>query len=132
MTRNWVRREELQKVTWMLEEECKEHKAARLSLESIRFERNAIRTAVANYFAQVGTRHGENFLHDVERLILCAQAASQMHEEARLLLDQALTERDQALQVLADAPHAPGCWAYSVKTGLPDYPGDCNCWKAEL
>lgn len=57
-------------------------------------------------------------------------ASSRMHEETRVLLDQALAERDQARKKLADAPHGPYC---SSQVAVPEPPRyGCDCWKAGL
>jgi hypothetical protein len=56
-------------------------------------------------------------------------ASIQMHEQARALLDQTLTERDQARQMVADAPHACSCRQYYVN-GVGDV--GCTCWKVGL
>lgn len=70
-----------------------------------------------------------------------ARASQQMHEDARRLLDQTLTERDAGqadnhkiaemyrivVKQLADAPHSLGC--HSGYNRVSDI---CNCWKAGL
>lgn len=76
-----------------------------------------------------------------------ARALQQMHEQARLLLDQTLTERDAVqadnhkiaemyrtvVNQLADAPHGWAC-DFNVVPGLDRVPDDaeCTCWKAGL
>lgn len=43
----------------------------------------------------------------------------------REMLDQVRAERDQARQMLADAPHADDCTLYWLR-------GTCTCWKSGL
>lgn len=71
-------------------------------------------------------------------------ASKQMHEQARTLLDQTLTERDEiqaethkvaemyriVVKQLADAPHDSGCASGTMANVDEFYP--CSCWKAGL
>jgi hypothetical protein len=58
-----------------------------------------------------------------------ARASQQMHEDARQLLDETLTERDELRTAVLYAPHGPHCNLSGVYS--PEEP-DCNCWKAGL
>jgi hypothetical protein len=73
--------------------------------------------------------NGEYLLKEWQEVTADLAASIRMHEEARALLDQTLTERDELRKTLADAPHGPYC---SSGIAVPEGPRYlCDCWKSK-
>lgn len=73
--------------------------------------------------------NGEYLLKEWQEVTADLAASVQMHEEARALLDQTLTERDDLRKTLTDAPHMDYC-QFSYLSGYENI--RCTCWKAEI
>lgn len=107
-----------------------QHEATKSTLDQAWVEQHEVRKVLARYFSSFDRQHGDSILEDVKRLVLCAEAATDMHEDARVLLDGALIERDKLHQTITAAPHAPHCSSLIPVPDPPRYP--CDCWKKEV
>jgi len=105
-------------------------------MEIVRLAADDIPALVNALAAVAAERDRERAQHEATKSTLDQawadlHAEKQMREETRVLLDQALTERDQARQMLADAPHDYNClMRIPVTMRIPE--DKCTCWKAGL
>lgn len=65
---------------------------------------------------------------EIDRLRADVKASATMHEQARVLADSALKQRDALRAVIEDAPHDKSCLRAWEAGRVMDV--DCTCWKA--